>query len=223
MRLGAGERAIGQTYAANTAGAIAGVLLAVHFGLPLLGVKGLIIAGAAVDLALGALLLGAMPGRWRLVSAAAAASLCAVAVAAAVFGVNLDLQHMASGVYRHGALLESDHKVLMYEDGKTATVSVTDASQVTTIRTNGKPDAALGTHGRRDRFGDEATMVLAGALPLLLKPEAREIVYRLLKSDQATRLQQIALAESRLQQVNRAIGWIKRNYREAFAIDTVAA
>jgi AraC-like DNA-binding protein len=51
----------------------------------------------------------------------------------------------------------------------------------------------------------------------------REILYRLLKSDQATRLQQIALAESRLQQVNRAIGWIKRNYREAFAIETVAA
>lgn len=41
----------------------------------------------------------------------------------------------------------------------------------------------------------------------------REILYRLLRSDQATKLQQIALAESRLQQVNRAIGWIKLNYR----------
>ena len=60
-------------------------------------------------------------------------------------------------------------------------------------------------------------------IPVLAPMIRREIVYRLLKSDQATRLQQIALAESRLQQVNRAIGWIKRNYREAFAIDTVAA
>jgi len=51
----------------------------------------------------------------------------------------------------------------------------------------------------------------------------REILYRLLRSDQATKLQQIALAESRLQQVNRAIGWIKLNYRDAFAIETVAA
>jgi AraC-like DNA-binding protein len=51
----------------------------------------------------------------------------------------------------------------------------------------------------------------------------REILYRLLRSDQATKLQQIALAESRLQQVNRAIGWIKQNYRDAFAIETVAA
>ncbi len=50
----------------------------------------------------------------------------------------------------------------------------------------------------------------------------REILYRLLRSDQATKLQQIAVAESRLQQVNRAIGWIKSNYREPFAIETLA-
>lgn len=51
----------------------------------------------------------------------------------------------------------------------------------------------------------------------------RELIYRLLQTDQATRLQQIAVAESRLQQVNRAIGWIRENYREAFSIETVAA
>ena len=51
----------------------------------------------------------------------------------------------------------------------------------------------------------------------------REILYRLLQSDQATKLQQIAVAESRLQQVNRAIGWIKRNFTEQFAIETLAA
>ncbi|RYE08343.1 MAG: AraC family transcriptional regulator [Hyphomicrobiales bacterium] len=50
----------------------------------------------------------------------------------------------------------------------------------------------------------------------------REILYRVLQTDQATRLQQIALAESRLQQVNRAIGWIKSNYRQSFAIEEVA-
>lgn len=51
----------------------------------------------------------------------------------------------------------------------------------------------------------------------------RELFYRVLQTDQATRLQQIALAESRLQQINRAIGWIKANYRHSFAIETVAA
>ena len=51
----------------------------------------------------------------------------------------------------------------------------------------------------------------------------RELFYRVLQTDQATRLQQIAVAESRLQQVNRAIGWIKSNYRDSFAIEQVAA
>ena len=51
----------------------------------------------------------------------------------------------------------------------------------------------------------------------------RELFYRVLQTEQATRLQQIALAESRLQQVNRAIGWIKANYRDSFAIEAVAA
>src|SRR6185295_10805493 len=57
LRLGAGESAIGKVYAANTLGAIGGVLLAVHVGLPLLGLKGTLIAGAAIDAVLGLVLL----------------------------------------------------------------------------------------------------------------------------------------------------------------------
>lgn len=60
-------------------------------------------------------------------------------------------------------------------------------------------------------------------VPVLAPMIRREILYRLLQSDQATKLQQIAVAESRLQQVNRAIGWIKRNFSESFAIETLAA
>ena len=40
LRRGAGEAAIGQVYAANTLGAIAGVLIAVHIGLPLARAEG---------------------------------------------------------------------------------------------------------------------------------------------------------------------------------------
>ena len=175
LRLGAGERAIGQTYAVNTAGAIAGVLLAVHVGLPLLGVKGLIVAGAAVDLALGAVLLGAVPGPWRRVSVGAAASVATLVVAFVVFGVSLDAHRMASGVYRHGVLLDrSKHELLLHEDGKTATVSVTRSEDVRSLRTNGKPEAAVRMTGGRDTLGDEATMMFAAVLPLLLKPQARD-------------------------------------------------
>ncbi|SMH30798.1 AraC family transcriptional regulator [Azospirillum agricola] len=51
----------------------------------------------------------------------------------------------------------------------------------------------------------------------------REILYRLLIGAQAGRLRQIAQADSRLQQVNRAIAWIKRNYAAPFSIDAVTA
>src|SRR4030095_4845023 len=89
LRGGAGERAIGQVYAANTAGAIVGVFAAVHIGMVLLGLKGLIVAGAVVDLALGVLLVG---GGWR---RAGAAALAASVVLAAVLGVHLDAHRMA--------------------------------------------------------------------------------------------------------------------------------
>jgi AraC-like DNA-binding protein len=60
-------------------------------------------------------------------------------------------------------------------------------------------------------------------IPILAPLAEREILYRLLLDDQASKLRQIAFAESKLQQINRAIGWIKRNYRAPFSIDSVAA
>lgn len=56
-------------------------------------------------------------------------------------------------------------------------------------------------------------------IPILAPLAEREILYRLLRGEQTSRLSEIAFAESKLQQVNRAIGWIKRNYREPFRID----
>ena len=50
----------------------------------------------------------------------------------------------------------------------------------------------------------------------------RELLYRLLQGEQTSKLGQIAFAESKLQQVNRAIDWIKRNFREPFSIDETA-
>ena len=170
LRLGAGERAIGHVYAANTAGAIAGVLVAVHIGFPLLGLKGLVVAGAAVDLALGLVLLGG--GRPRL----AAAALSLGAVALALFAVHLDPLHLASGVYRSNTLLRPDgaEKVLLHLDGKTATVSVTGGKELIALRTNGKSEGAARIDGGPPT-GDEITMALTGALPQFLAPEARRI------------------------------------------------
>ena len=60
-------------------------------------------------------------------------------------------------------------------------------------------------------------------IPVLAPLGEREILYRLLRGDQRARMGQIACAESRLHDVNRAINWIKRNFRAAFRIETLAS
>ena len=51
----------------------------------------------------------------------------------------------------------------------------------------------------------------------------REILYRLLKGEQASRLRQIAHAKSKLTQINREIDVIKRHFRKPLKIDELAA
>jgi predicted membrane-bound spermidine synthase len=174
FRQGAGEGAIGRVYAANTVGAIAGVLFALHVGLPALGLKGALIAGALLDAGLGLYLLHRFAApRTQLVPAAAA---CALLFAAAALAFELDAHKMTAGVYRHGELGSSrDAKVLYAKDGKTATVHLVKYSSATSIRTNGKSDGSIDLEGKAeaDRGTDEITMVLTGALPLALLPGAK--------------------------------------------------
>ena len=175
LRGGHGEKAIGAVYAANTLGAIVGVIVAAHIGMPLLGLKGLLSAGAALDVALGLVLL------WRLGAAArvrpylpAAATAVSVAAFAGVFLlVQLDTHRMASGVFRRGDLYtEQDAKLIYYKDGKTTSVALMDFQDDRSLRTNGKSDGAINMAGG-PIVSDEITMTLTGALPLAFKPDAR--------------------------------------------------
>lgn len=176
LRLGAGEGAIGRVYAVNTLGAIAGVLFAVHIGLPMLGLKGALIAGSLVDAVLGLYLLHryAAP-RTQFIAAAAACVALFVPIAA---WFHLDVNKMTAGVFRHADLASSrDAKILYAKDGKTATVHLVRYGSATSIRTNGKSDGSinLADVAERHRGTDEITMVLTGALPLALKPEAQSV------------------------------------------------
>lgn len=51
----------------------------------------------------------------------------------------------------------------------------------------------------------------------------RELMYRLLRGPQAHKVRRMLMPDSRLQQVNRAIAWIRQNYAAAFSIEQVAA
>ncbi len=172
LRRGAGEAAIGQVYAANTLGAIGGVLLAVHAGLPLAGLKGTLLAGAALDVVLGLALLNYLALQRSFVYATLA---CAALFAALTLGVRLDVNKMTAGVFRHGELATSRDATILYDrDGKTATVHLVKYPDAVSLRTNGKSDGSINL-GAGERGTDEITMVLTAALPLALKPEARSV------------------------------------------------
>ena len=178
LRIGVGEAAIGRVYAANTLGAIAGVLFAVHVGLPFLGVKLLIGFGALLDVALGLALLALAtyirrdPLRPLLATGVAAGALWALVLAVS----ELDPARLASGVYRHGVpQLPPDARVEFYRDGKTSSVAVIDLDSQRTIATNGKPDASIQMNASLAPANDEVTMIMAAALPLAYAPKARRI------------------------------------------------
>src|SRR5438094_12052 len=179
MKRGHGEASIGAVYAANTIGAIAGVFCAVHLGLPLLGLKGLLTLGGALDIALGAALLWTAASAFthrRVPRALTAAGAAAVAIT--LLFAHLDPHKMASGVYRDGALLDpGPNRMLFQRDGKTASVSVVqyELSARRGIRTNGKTDAELSTDPRLLPTGDEPTMALLAAVSLAVHPDARRI------------------------------------------------
>jgi spermidine synthase len=171
-----GESAIGKVYAWNTVGAIVGVGIAVHIGLSVLGLRNLIIAAAVLDTAIAVALLwrGRATRPWLM---PLATSVSVVALVGALVFVKFDALNMASGVFRDGKFYTADSaKVVFSKDGKTAIINVVSINDgMLTISTNGKTDAALQTRPGANPSSDEYTMVLAAALPLAYRPEAKHI------------------------------------------------
>ena len=175
-----GERSIGHVYAANTLGGIIGVVVAVHFALPQLGLKGALVLGGAIDIALGIYLLFRFAGpqgasRWAW-SAGGAACLLGT-----MLFFHLDPLRLASSVLLTGrATLPSENHVLYHRDGKTATVDVHENSRwkLVAIATNGKVDGAIRKQAGFAELGptgDEYTMVMLGAMPLAFRPDAQTV------------------------------------------------
>ncbi|HTU68120.1 MAG TPA: fused MFS/spermidine synthase [Steroidobacteraceae bacterium] len=173
MSRGGGESAIGKVYALNTLGAIVGSLLTIHVLFGAFGLKGAIVFGALLQLAVafGLPLLETDREPRRHVPAAVAA---AIVLVVALFS-HLDPMRMAAGVYRNGLdRLPSDATVTYLRDGKTATISLHERGQFVTISTNGKPDASINMRGGPVSF-DEVTMTLAAAVPLSMHPSPRRV------------------------------------------------
>src|SRR5882762_676776 len=175
LRGGRGERAIGQVYASNTLGAIAGVLLAVHLLMPEAGLKLALVLGAAADMLLGAWLLRYSLASFRRLDAFAAVILGMLAATATARADILEPERLSSGVFRYGRTNPDFGRVYFYREGKTASVAVRGhpVTHVMTIITNGKPDASVRLDPDFPPTSDEYTQTLVAALPLLIKPDAK--------------------------------------------------
>jgi spermidine synthase len=174
MTGGTGERAIGAVYAWNTLGSIAGVVLGGLVLLPMIGLKGLLAAGAVLDIAIGILLLSRLEagkGHRRLTLSAAAVSIVFVILIGGA--VRLDNALLSSGVYRTGTTTWREERVVTFhEDGRTSTVTASRSkpSGRVTLATNGKADASLTPDWFRgcDSAGTRVPLSADGATQTLL-------------------------------------------------------
>jgi len=157
-------RGVGRVLAWNTAGAIAGALLAGFVALSILGLERTLYAAAAVHAVAGAILLrSATPKGWALaalVLLAAASPLC--------LGPWWDRELLASGVYKYapyassGTMIDALRRgrLVYYREGPTATVSVRRVGTTLSLAIDGKVDAT--------NAADMPTQRLLAHLPLLL-------------------------------------------------------
>lgn len=179
IRAGGGESSVGRIYAANTIGAIVGVFAAVHFLIPILGLKLAMVIAAAGDLVLGLVLLRRVGDAARKVDVPYLGGLavCGLALVTTLVVARFDPAAMAAGVFRTSTARLSEargEKVLYYRDGKTASVAIRDVQDGTrSIATNGKVDAGIRMAEDGRPAPDEITMAMAAVVSSLHHPNPR--------------------------------------------------
>jgi len=171
-----GEQSVSHIYVSNMLGAISGIMFVIFFGMPVLGLKGSMLAGSGIDMMLGFTLL--------LYAGASQRRIAMIVLSSCVFLFiallsELDPKRMSSSVFRHGRTTQPDDtRVISQRDGKTSTVTVLrDKNDVQILYTNGKPDASvyMGKGVQGIPIGDEITQTLLGAIPLAIHPDARKV------------------------------------------------
>ena len=187
MGSGAGERAIGRVYGINTLGSIVGAAVTGLVLFPLVGLKGALIVGGALDMLLGLLILRAMArsgrpvGRPVLVGAGGLLLFAGVVL----WLVPWNQELLSSGVFRSGLLSTGGvRQVLFHADGRTATVHTIRVPTNGTIllSTNGKADGSLPATWfercdtvapLRSFSGDDGTQAMLALVLMAHAPDAK--------------------------------------------------
>lgn len=173
-------RDVGIAYAARSVGNIFGALLGGLVLLPTLGVQGSLFLAAGTSASLSALFWFLRPAKDRTML-----RLAGIPIAIGLFILALllvpdwDNAVMNAGVYsrperfldQRGYRLEdivADTKILFYQEGIDGIVSVVESTDQRRLVINGKTDATTG--------GDLPTQVMLGQLPLLIYPDANDVL-----------------------------------------------
>jgi spermidine synthase len=172
-------RTVGQAYALNTLGAIAGALVTTFVLIPMASSKFAAFCMAAISLGVAAVAYQSRKSTWdmallRSLSIGAAAVLM---IAMLFVWPRLNLNELSVGAYDSyiRVLAKSrgvpddrqsngpdDHRLLMYEEGRTATVSVRRDWGITSVAINGRTNAS--------DADDMPTQVMLGQLGVLTAP-----------------------------------------------------
>lgn len=177
-RLGFLGRKIGSVFAFNMAGDILGALVTGLALIPMLGLKQTLELGIAINLFLGIIILSA-DKIFALKRKLAFASICCLIF----IGYKLIIPDW-NKVYFNAQLFRGkvnpamtfnqfsdvfkEREIIFYKDGLDITVSVGKIKEVLTLFVNGKADASTG--------GDMPTQILCAQLPLILKPQAKDVL-----------------------------------------------
>ncbi|HEX9974537.1 MAG TPA: fused MFS/spermidine synthase [bacterium] len=165
-------RSVGNVYASNTVGTIIGAILAGFILIPskLVGMQNTIILASVICGLVGTVFILNKTRRSKL---AIYIIVGAVWILGMVIGNQVkpwSKNVMVSGPYL--ASERENYNVLYYREGIDATVAVTSPygskGMLRALRINGKPDAS-------NEWGDMITQSLLANIPLLLKPDAKEI------------------------------------------------
>lgn len=171
-------RRVGNIYAVNTLGGIIGSFLSGFFLIPLFGLPWAIVFAGLVNLIAACILylrFGRGPSPVR-VGVSAAGLLVAVIASRVVILPSWQQESLAAGVYINPATYQNISvaqgnqgvKTLFYRDSLNATVSVHQQDDNLFLKVGGKTDASTGL--------DMGTQVLSAHIPLLLRPEAKDVL-----------------------------------------------
>ena len=163
-------RGVGTLYSVNTWGGIAGAILAGFVLLPALGIRqGILVSaglgGVSAVLALG---LVRMPGLARTVTAI---GFLGVVGGSALSVPEWSEQALTRGVYtasRDGEEGNESERLVFYEEGIAATVSVKRRGSDLKLQLNGRTEATS--------RGDLKTNMMIGSLPMVLHPDPRDVL-----------------------------------------------